>query len=221
MTAQRRVGAPPISGVHMKQEIVGILIAVSVAFFVSGCAKAVKPEIAFRYHPGVRATDYLPLQTGNAWTYDIAQFDPGNDTPQKSNLITRIEKVDGEAITMLSGDQFVKYVSTPDGVKKASGMPLIPQPIHKGATWPISLLGISGTGEIVSVHERVVTDAGDFSDCLLVEEVYDKEGLKIRYAYAPLVGLVRMEDYVILDDQEFLHTLVTLRIYKVGNPDGS
>jgi|GEM_PF-4192659 len=191
-------------------------LLVCVLFLFSSCNKPVKQAERADFPKELKPVDYLPLNVGNSWTYEVRQFFIDGKAPKESSLLTKvIDNKNGEA-SVLSGDQIIKYKIKDSGIFKLSSKTLlIPQPINKDAEWDINIAGIHGKGKILSTSEKVITPTGLFENCLLIEERYSEDDLIIHYAYAPKVGLVRIEEYVIMDKKEFLHLQASLRIYTV------
>lgn len=184
---------------------------------VGACTRppdAVKP---FIYHPDVTADVYYPLEPGNAWTYDVTihNFESGAD--DHDVLITQVTGVEGEIVTVSSAGTPIQYRVTPRGIfKHPSEMPLIQLPIVPGAEWPIHIQDLHGVGRIERVDARIEVAGHFFEHCLVVVEDFAEAGIRIRYEYAPRVGLLRMEELFLVEGESYPHLQATLRIYKVG-----
>lgn len=162
------------------------------------------------------AESYLPLKKGNSWTYEVREFFNKDKAAQPGSLLTKVIENNNGQVTVLSGDQIVKYQIKNEGIfKQTSNTILIPSKISKGMQWEIEIAGIKGKGTVKSTNEQVVTPAGLFEHCLVIEERFDDDGLFILYSYAPFIGLARIEEYVIMDEKEYLHIQANLRVYNV------
>ncbi len=201
-----------------------IIFLVSI-FLISSCTKVQKTEKAsFHYHPDVRATDYYPLEKGNAWTYSVIQYDFREGRPtirEKTSMLVSVESVTPGKIMVSSGGQPVEYVLNAGGLMKNGGIPLIPQPVVSGKRWEIRIGDIHGEGRIVSVSETELSEAGMFRDCLVVEESFPAEKLHYRYVYAPRVGLVKMRESFLLEDRPLVQMELQLKIYRVNDDGGN
>ncbi len=206
----------------MLQQISVTILAVLLGGILLLSCSRVQPQAsrAFTYDPQVQAKVYFPHQVGNSWTYDVEEFTPNSDEPMRSALITRVESEDGESFTLSTGDQQVRHCVAADGILRLpSNNYLIHQPIEPGQSWEILNNGISGTASILSVDEKAITNAGVFSDCLLIEERYPEAAMTIRYTFAPNIGLVRVENFAELEGESFMLLRLALRIYRVQRPD--
>jgi hypothetical protein len=131
-------------------------------------------------------TDLYPLQTGNAWSYDV---DTGE--PSTTLGITRVEAFDGRIAEVHTGRAVVRYEVMQEGIRVPPGDAwLIRGPLVEGATWP----GRGGrTARLNAVDATVVTPAGTFDRCMEVVETGGKLELEVRTVYCPHVGPVRVD----------------------------
>jgi hypothetical protein len=177
--------------------------------------ETIKP---FQYHPDVKAVVYYPLEVGNSWTFDVVEYNVDGSVAGKDMLIIRVVSRNGEIVTLETGGKTIQYRITIQGIlKHPSTIPLIREPVLAHAEWAISNQGVMGIGRIESVDGKFISNSGLFDHCLVVVEEYPEEGLRIKSEYAPRVGLARMEEYILVGDQSFLHLQATLRIYSVSS----
>ncbi len=139
--------------------------------------------------PSSRATitpsDLYPLQTGNAWSYDV---DTGDESTTLG--IARVEAFDGRIAEVHTGRTVVRYEVLPEGIRVPPGDAwLIRAPLVEGATWA----GRGGrTARLASIDMTVETPAGTFDGCVEVVEMGGKLELEVRTVYCPQVGPVRV-----------------------------
>ena len=128
-------------------------------------------------------SDLYPLQTGNAWSYDV---DTGE--PSTTLGITRVDAFDGRIAEVRTGRAVVRYEVLPEGIRVPPGDAwLIRAPLAEGATWP----GRGGrTARVSSTDMTVETPAGTFERCVEVVETGGKLDLEVRTVYCPQVGPV-------------------------------
>lgn len=148
--------------------------------FTLGCAGQ-SPAVPSR--ASIEPSDLYPLQTGNAWSYDV-------DTGEASTTlgITRVEAFDGRIAEVHTGRAVVRYEVLPEGIRVPPGDAwLIRAPLVEGATWP----GRGGrAARLVSTDTTVETPAGTFDRCVEVVETGGKLELEVRTVYCPQVGPV-------------------------------
>ncbi len=168
-----------------------VWIAAIVLIFATGCTRTSVKSDEFRYSPDVSSETYFPASPGAAWTYDVVFYDDAGKPELESAHITRVQERIGDRVIIASGETTLTYTFRRDGLYKGEHA-IIPTPIVPGANWPVNIGGVSGTGRVLSVDEKVIVKAGLFNHCLLIEEEYPKESAVLRFTYAPNVGLVRM-----------------------------
>jgi len=131
----------------------------------------------------IEPSDLYPLQTGNAWSYDV-------DTGEASTTlgIIRVEAFDGRIAEVHTGRAVVRYEVLPEGIRvPPSNAWLVRAPLVEGATWP----GRGGrTAFLISTGTTVQTPAGAFDRCMEVLETGGKLDLEVRTVYCPGVGPV-------------------------------
>jgi hypothetical protein len=161
---------------------------------------------------GIDARDFYPLQTGNAWSYDVDTGDPSTTL-----AITRVEAFDGRIAEVRTGDVIVHYEVRVEGVRVPSEEAwLIRAPLEPGAMWPARG---GRTARLVSIHAVVSSRAGSFERCVEVLETGGKLDLEVRTIYCPGVGPVSVESTM---RSELTNRAVTvsasLRGYQVNRP---
>lgn len=159
------------------------LCSPAVLCFVTACASH-SPSDSSR--TTIDPTDLYPLQTGNAWSYDV---DTGE--PSTTLGITRVEAFDGRIAEVHTGHAVVRYEVLQEGIRvPPSDAWLIRAPLVEGATWP----GRGGrTARLNDVEASVVTPAGTFDRCMEVVETGGKLEFEVRTVYCPHVGPVRVD----------------------------
>jgi len=192
------------------------IIEIAILFFLLvSCATPSKTQQPTELKP-VTPERYFPMQTGFSWTYDVQEYPGPNQTPEQSNLIVAVKSTKEDSALLLSGEKEVTYRFGTEGIAKLpSGNMLLPNQLQVGTSWTVTTSGVVGEAKIVGIEERIATPAGIFEHCLVTEEMYSSEGIKIISVFALDVGLVRVQDYVNVDGQWFLHTQALLRITNV------
>jgi hypothetical protein len=134
-------------------------------------------------HTAIDPSDLYPLQTGNAWSYDV-------DTGEASTTlgITRVEAFDGRIAEVHTGRAIVRYEVLPEGIRvPPEDAWLVRAPVVEGATWP----GRGGrTARVTSTGATVAMPAGTFDRCVEVLETGGKLELEVRTVYCPGIGPV-------------------------------
>ena len=153
-----------------------------VALLVAACASTMRPAPT----KTIEALDLYPLQTGNAWSYDV-------DTGDASTTlaVTRVESFDGRIAEVRTGKTLLRYEVLSQGIRIPSADEwVLRAPLEEGATWT----GRGGrTARLVSTGLRVETRAGTFEDCALVSETGGKLELEVQTVYCASVGPVWVE----------------------------
>lgn len=141
--------------------------------------------------------DYYPLAVGNEWTY--RDESPGLRQPPPSRTVRIVSRTkDGYFKDSDRGE----LRADPDCVHDRSRR-LLCAPIARGNGWT-SVVSVSSTEkyEIAAVGETVTTPAGRFEGCVRVRAV-NRAGpgteLVLETAYAPGVGPVRIETFLLKD----------------------
>jgi hypothetical protein len=162
--------------------IPAVRLAAAAALLTAACATTIRPASPETTEP----RDFYPLETGNAWSYDI-------DTGESSTTlaVSRVESFDGRLAEVRTGEALIRYEVLPEGIRVPPGEEwVLRMPFQEGATWP----GRGGrTARLVSMGLHVETRAGAFEDCLLVSETGGKLDFEVRTVYCPRVGPVSVE----------------------------
>jgi len=157
-------------------------LVAAAALAMAACAATIRPASPKPIEP----RDLYPLETGNAWSYDV-------DTGESSTTlaVSRVETFDGRIAEVRTAQTLLRYEVLPEGIRVPPGDEWVLRvPFEPGATWP----GRGGrTARLVSVGMRVETRAGAFDDCVLVSETGGELELEVRTVYCPRVGPVSVE----------------------------
>jgi hypothetical protein len=160
----------------------GSRLGAAAALVMAACASTMRPAST----ETIEVRDLYPLQTGNAWSYDV-------DTGESSTTlaVTRVESFDGRIAEVRTGQTLLRYEVLSEGIRLPSGDEwVLRAPFEEGATWP----GRAGrTARLVSMGLRVETPAGTFDDCMLVLETGGKLELEVRTVYCARVGPISVE----------------------------
>jgi len=152
------------------------------ALLATGCAGASTRPTEVGPSPFV----LYPMTEGNVWSYDIV-----DDQGQRSLGITRVERRAGELVEVRSnGGEPVLYRLRDQGIELPSEAAwLLRAPIVVGEEWPAR----SGrVARVASTDEAVTTPAGDFTDCVRIEERGGRGELAIDTTFCPGVGPVHV-----------------------------
>lgn len=157
-------------------------LGAAAALLVAACAPTMRPASP----QTIEARDLYPLQTGNAWSYDV---DTGE--PSTTLAVTRVESFDGRIAEVRTGQTLLRYEVIREGIRVPSADEwVLRAPFEEGATWP----GRGGrTARLVSMGLRVETRAGTFDNCVLVSETGGELELEVQTVYCAMVGPVLVE----------------------------
>lgn len=157
-------------------------LGASAALLVGACASTMRPAPT----KTIEARDLYPLQTGNAWSYDV-------DTGEAATTlaVTRVQSFDGRIAEVRTGQTLLRYEVLDQGIRLPSADEwVLRAPLERGATWA----GRGGrTARLVSTGLRIETRAGTFDDCVLVSETGGKLELEVQTVYCASVGPVLVE----------------------------
>jgi len=194
----------------MKYEIAAVCLAAALPIFAISCAGLPKQT-----RPAYKLTDYYPMKKGYVWSYKITTFE-NNLEGASSVSTTKITNENGGEFTLSQGDASFKYKVDASGYSKMkSGSYILKKPIEKGRSWNIETNGMKGTAKILDNDADVAVLENKFEDCVVVEESYPKIALLVS-TYCPNVGLVKLEEYAILDGREILGNRVELLGFSKG-----
>ncbi len=163
---------------------------IAVTLGVAACAAARptgRPETG---PPPEDAGQYYPLKAGWRWAYDIEK---GNE---RILAIYAVVQREGDVATLQAGDERLVYAVSPAGIIRgepgpAVGEPdfLLKSPLRLGAQWPIT----GGTATVAAVARTVTVPAGDFSNCVVIEENRSAPARLVRTTYAPGTGPIAVD----------------------------
>jgi hypothetical protein len=158
----------------------------------------------------IEPSEFFPLRTGNAWSYDV---DTGE--PSTTLGVTRVEAFDGRLAEVRTGRATVRYEVLPEGIRVPPGdVWLLRAPLQEGASWPARG---GRTARLVSTDTRIETRAGKFERCIEVLETGGKLELEIRIVYCPGVGPVALDSTMRSETSERVVTVFArLRGFEVS-----
>lgn len=138
-----------------------------------------------------RATVFVPLAVGNAWTYKVTPSTP-DGPPLKIEILKLNEKgfyVDNHGVGL---------APRTDGVFDGARF-LVKDPVESGTKWmAIPRRGVAESYRVVSTGEACASPAGQWTRCLVVEATQDLRPpeapepvtMTAQWTYAPNVGMV-------------------------------
>jgi len=139
--------------------------------------------------------DYFPLAVGNTWTF----LDRSAGDAAAARRTVRIVQRDGQGYFV--DDQRGALRADPDCLHDRKRR-LLCRPIEAGKSW-LSVVGPSTTEryQIAGVGEAVTVPAGSFEGCVRVRSQVRAGKLDqvAELTYAPGVGLVKLETFVVVD----------------------
>jgi hypothetical protein len=189
----------------MRTTLVTVLLA------LVACAHAPAPGAG----PSRAPARWFPLAVGNEWTWEDQS--PQLPADRRGTLRTvRITErtADGFYRDNERGELRAEADCVRDRVRQ-----LLCAPLRVGTSWK-SVVSVSSTEryEIAAVGEAVTTPAGTFKDCVRVRAV-NRAGagtdLVNEITYAPGVGPVRIETFVVKDGAAAPQLRALLRSYRV------
>ncbi len=161
---------------------------------------------------GPAPADFFPLEVGNTWTY----LDRSAQQPATTHHTVRIVRRDPDGY----------YVDDQRGAFRADAdclhdrvRRLLCAPIAVGNGWS-SVVSVSSTEryEVAGVGEAVKTPAGSFAGCVRVRahnRASATTAQVLEITYAPGVGPVRIETFVVVDGKASPQVRALLRSYRV------
>lgn len=177
-------------------------------------APSAAPPVAARPEVGGPG-EYFPLAIGNQWVY----VDQSPALPATKRGVQRTVRIlnrtaDGFFRDNERGELRVDGDCVRDRVRR-----LLCQPLTPGATWT-SVVSVSSTEryEIASRDEAVETPAGRFEGCVRVRahnRATPSTDHVLEITYAPRVGPVRIETYVVVDGKVTPQVKAVLQSYKL------
>jgi len=194
----------------MRLNVTVTIAFITILSFAISCSSVPKQT-----HPTYKMTDYYPMKKGYVWSYRINTFE--NNLEGTSSVCTTriIDEKNGE-FTLSQGDKSFTYKIDASGYSKTkSGAYILKKPINKGSTWEIETNGMKGTAKILDNDADVTVLENKYEDCVVVEESYTGIARLIS-TYCPNVGLVKLEEYAILNGREILGNKVELLGFSRG-----
>jgi len=189
-----------------------LALAVATAIAGSGCAHAPSSPTAAAPGPAT----YFPLAVGNEWTWEDQS---PQLPPERRGALRTVRIVERTADGFFRDTERGELKAGLDCVRDRVRQ-LLCAPLAAGTTWK-SVLSVSSTEkyEIAAVGERVTTPAGTFSGCVRVRAINRAAvGAELvnEITYAPGVGPVRIETFVVKDGAAAPQLRALLRSYRVG-----
>lgn len=144
-----------------------------------------------------RATVFVPLAVGNAWTYKVTPSAP-NGPPLRVEILQR------DTQGFYVDNQGRRLAPRTDGVFDGARF-LVQEPVEAGHTWmSIPERGVVEKYRVVSTGEACASPAGQWTRCLVVEatqdlrppEVPEPVTMTAAWTYAPNVGMVHFVQLV-------------------------
>jgi hypothetical protein len=177
----------------------------------AGCAHAPTAPA-----PAGGPADYFPLAVGNEWVY--ADRSPQLSTAERDarERKVRILRRDPEGFFHDSsrGELRADADCLRDRLRR-----LLCKPFETGRRW-VSVVSVSSTEryEIAAVGERVATPAGTFDGCIRVR-AHNRAGPDtdqvLETTYAPGVGVVRLETFVVVKGRVTPQVKAELKSYRL------
>ncbi len=140
--------------------------------------------------PPEQAAAFYPLSEGWKWAYDI---DQGGQQILATYAVIRV--IGGVSI-IAAGEDRIGYQSLPEGIGKKEGRGdgdlVLKNPVRVGTRWAVT----GGEAGVVKTAQVVVTPAGRFAGCAVVEEIRTDPERVVRTTFAPGTGPVLVEELV-------------------------
>jgi len=198
------------------------LLALALSLSCAHAPEAAEPAPA---HPSAPAAapraqgggiaEYFPLAVGNEWVYvDESPSLPPNRRGVRRTVRILDRTTDGYFRDNERGELRVEGDCVRDRVRR-----LLCQPLSPGASWS-SIVSVSSTEryEIASTDESVETPAGRFGRCVRVRahnRATPTTDQVLEITYAPRVGPIRIETYVVVGGRVTPQVKALLESYKV------
>ncbi len=187
------------------------------------CAHGAGAPAPQRSAPGAAAAgprsagpgEYVPLAGGNEWPYvDQSPGLPAGERGARRTVRVLERTADGFFRDNERGELRVDGDCVRDRKRR-----LLCQPFEKGASWS-SVVSVSSTEryEIAATDETVDTPAGRFQRCIRVRahnRATRSTDHVLEISYAPRVGPVRIETYVVVDGKVTPQVRAVLQGYSV------
>jgi hypothetical protein len=186
-------------------------ILLPLAALAAACARAPAAP------PRATATaDYFPLAVGNEWVYrDESPALP----PERQGALRTVRILERTRDGYFRDNERGELRWDPECLRDRARR-LLCAPIAPGASWS-SVVSVSSTEryEIASVDEALATPAGRFERCVKVRAHNRATATTdhvLEITYAPGVGPVRLETFVVVDGVVTPQVRAVLERYRVG-----
>jgi hypothetical protein len=148
-----------------------------------------------------------PLHEGAAWSYDV---DAGDGDAVLAT--TRVLRVSGTQVEVMSGQAVLRYALLPDGIQRVDGGSfLLRAPVALDKQWA----GTMGSqARVTALDQDIQTPAGKFESCVVVTEQGGDSGRKVATTYCPGVGPVVVVSEMVVRGK-LLRVRATLRGYSL------
>jgi hypothetical protein len=186
-------------------------LLIALGALAAACARA--PVAPPRATP---LADYFPLAVGNEWSYrDESPALP----PDRQRATRTVRILDRTADGYFRDNERGELRWEPDCLRDRARR-LLCAPLAPGATWA-SVVSVSSTEryEIAAVDEAVATPAGRFDGCVKVRahnRAAPSTDHILEITYAPGVGPVRLETFVVVDGRVTPQIRAVLERYRVA-----
>jgi hypothetical protein len=183
----------------------------AIALLACACARAPAAPAPARATPA----DYFPLAVGNTWTYVDESPALGPDRRGAERTVRILERTaDGYFRDNERGELRADPDCLHDRMRR-----LLCGPIEVGTRWS-SVVSVSSTEryEIAAVGERVETPAGRFERCVRVRahnRAAPATDHVLEITYAPGVGPVKLETFVVVNEQVTPQVRAVLGAYRL------
>jgi hypothetical protein len=185
---------------------------VPIAALALGCAGAPAPAARA---PATAPADLFPLAIGNEWVYrDESPALP----PERQGSVRIVRIVERTRDGYFRDNERGELRADPDCLHDRSRR-LLCAPFSAGKTWS-SVVSVSSTEryEIAAVDEAVATPAGRFEGCVRVRahnRAAPATDHVLEITYAPGVGPVRLETFVVVEGKVRPQIRAVLERYRV------
>jgi hypothetical protein len=173
------------------------------------------PPVAARPEPGT-AGEYFPLAVGNEWMY----VDQSPALPQNRRGVLRTVRILERTADGFYRDNERGNLRVDGNCVRDRDRRLLCLPFTVGATWSSVLSATTiERYEIASAGETVETPAGKFERCVRVRahnRVKASIDQVLEITYAPRVGPVLIETYVVVDGRVTPQVKAMLQSYKLA-----
>ncbi|QQR91139.1 MAG: hypothetical protein IPJ88_05240 [Myxococcales bacterium] len=174
-----------VATIETKNAMFGIGLLM-IAGLGCGGAQPHEPQVD-RLSPSV----LFPMKQGYVWSYDV-------DTGEGLNTlaISRVLSVRAGRVEMSTGgSEAMVYQTGRDGISRGDDDTwVLKAPIKKDARWKSPV----GQAIVLSTDEKVSTKAGEFKDCVRIQEQSEDASRQVDTVYCPEVGPVLIDSRMTL-----------------------